>query len=647
MAASVVLACLILAAGGPEIAPLVSPDKRIVVEADMPSWSVSLDGHRLFEGNQLALDVNGDGDILNGAKVVSESVRTVNKRIRVLFGRASQADDHYSERRFALEGKYKRRFDVVFRVYNDAVAVRYEVAKLRNETKIVVQDEATSFHPVGGPTAYVQYLENYTTSHEHTVDVVPFEQVKEGNLLDTPLTLQFPHATAALTEANLRRYAGMGLHRTGDRLVSDLTPRPDGTKAVVTDKLVTPWRVILLADNPGKFLESNTLYCLADPNEIGDTSWIKPGKMTWPWWNGNVVKDGKPEPPIFSLEAQKHYIDFAAGNNIRYHSTIADNTDTPWYHQYSQGVTPSESTDVTRVGEGLDLPAIKQYADSKGVKLWTWVHSGALRGHVEEAFAAFEKMGWAGMMVDFFDHDDQDTVEFAEDILRAAAKHHILIHFHGIWKPTGLERTFPNLMNHEGALNQEYMKWSDLVTPSHILKLLFTRMVAGPMDFHSGGFRAVRPQDFKINFVSPNVLGTRAFMLASYVCFDNPNPMVADYPDAYRDQAGFEVIRQVPTYWDETRVLLAEPGKLLVTARRKGKDWWIAGMSAGPARKVRVKQTFLGDGKYHGFFWTDPPSTTTDPNIVCPEEEDTKKDETHEYDIGTDGGFVVHLVLKR
>lgn len=643
MVASVVALFLMSADGWSAKLNLDSPDGRLHVETDVPNWSVSYDGHNLFRGNQLGLILKGEGDLLSGVKVIKTATRKSDQKIKVLFGRASDAADRFNELRLNLESSQGRRFDAIFRCYEDAVAVRYEVAKLKNEAKIVVQDERTTFNPVGEPTAYVQYLESYTTSHEHTVDVAPFGSIKADKLLDTPLTLQFPTATVAITEAALRHYAGMGLHKTGDALVSDLTPRPDGSKVVSEGKLVTPWRVILIGDKPGKLLESNTLYCLNDSSAIGDTQWIHPGKMTWPWWNGNVVKDGKPVPPIFSLEAQKLYIDFAAASGIPYHSTIANNTDTPWYQQDNKGVTPGPTTDVTRVRPDLDLSAIKRYADGKGVKLWTWVHSRALRGRVNEAFAVFEKLGWSGMMVDFLDHDDQDIVEFAEQVLAAAAKHHILIHFHGIWKPTGLQRTFPNLMNHEGALNQEYMKWSDRVTPSHTLKLLFTRMIAGPMDYHSGGFRAVRKEDFKVQFVAPLVEGTRAFMLASYVCFDNPNPMVADYPDAYKDQPGFEVLKTVPTYWDETRVLMAEPGMLLVTARRKGKEWWVAGMSAGPARTIEVPLSILQTGAHGATIWLDDTNPGANPNSVTTKDIPLSSRGSLAVALATDGGFVAHV----
>ena len=375
----------------------------------------------------------------------------------------------------------------------------------------------------------------------------------------------------------------------------------------------TPWRVALIGDRPGALLESNTLYCLNEPSAIGDTSWIRPGKITFSWWNGDVY-DGKRGEPILSLGMQKRYIDFAARNGIAYHSVIADETVTPWYHQSNPGVVPGPDTDVTTPRADLDLAGIRQYAAAKGVRLWTWVHQGALRGRVEEAFSAFEKIGWSGMMVDFFDHDDQETVEFAEEILKSAAQHHVAIHFHGIWKPTGMQRTYPNLMNHEGALNLEYLKWSNRCTPEHNLLLTFTRLIAGPMDYHLGGFRAVTRAAFTPHNIAPNVLGTRCHHLAMYVCYDNPNPMVADYPTAYEGEPGFDFLKGVPTWWDETRVLVGDVGQMLVTARRRGATWYLGGMSAKRAHDLDLPLGFLGKGRYSATVWGDAPTAESDPN---------------------------------
>ena len=409
----------------------------------------------------------------------------------------------------------------------------------------------------------------------------------------------------------------------------------------------TPWRVVLIADRPGVLLESETIYCLNDPSLITDTSWIKPGKITFSWWNGDVY-DGHPGQPILSLDMARKYIDFCARNGISTHSlTSTETTVTPWYQQSKPGVEPGPDTDVTKPRSGFDLEAIRAYADSKQVRLWTWVHQHALRGRVEEAFAAFEQLGWSGMMVDFFDHDDQESIEFAESILQAAARHRILIHFHGVWKPTGWQRTYPNLMNHEGALNLEYLKWSDLCTPEHNLMMAFTRLIAGPMDYHLGGFRAVPRAQFKPRNVAPNVLGTRCHMLAMYVCFDNPNPMVADYPTAYEGQPGFDFIQLVPTWWDETRVVASKVGELLVTARRSGTTWYLGGMSAKGPRELALPLSFLGAGRFKARIWKDAADAESDPNQISTETLNLSFKGTLKLHLALDGGFVAELAHAR
>lgn len=246
-------------------------------------------------------------------------------------------------------------------------------------------------------------------------------------------------------------------------------------------------------------------------------------------------------------------------------------------------------------------------------------------------------------MVDFFDHDDQESVEHAEAILQAAAQHHIQIHFHGIWKATGWQRTYPNLMNHEGALNLEYLKWSDRCTPQHDLMMAYTRLVAGPMDYHLGGFRSVPRAEFQPRNIAPNVLGTRCHQLGLYVCYDNPNPMVADYPTAYEGQPGFAFLQLVPTWWDETRVLAGKIGEMLVSARRKGKVWYIGGIAAGPARDLELPLSFLSRGSYQVKVWKDAPDADTEPNHLKTEVlRLTAKDPLH-VRFNLDGGFVSQL----
>lgn len=635
---------------------LHSPDGRLGVQITLPPpgstqaprWSATFRGKPILSDCRLSLEVADAGELLAGVRVRSEQSRFADERVRVLFGKAAVARDHYQETRLSLENQQHRRVDVVFRCYDDAIAFRYEIPNQQGKERVTVTEEGTSFALPGNPRAHVQYLENYQTSHEHNVTTTHYQDLKAETLMDMPALFAWEDGTnLAITEAALRHYAGMSLLRpagTGGRsdLACRLTPRPDGTKVVRNLPVETPWRVVMVSDRVGAFLESNVVYCLNAPSVVKDTAWIKPGKMTWNWWNGYLY-DSKPEGPNLSLPEVRKYIDFCARHGILYHSVIADESDTPWYRQTRKGIAPGPDTDATQPRADLDLQGIRSYAESKGVRLWTWVHQAALRGRVEEAFAAYEKLGWSGMMVDFFDHDDQDTVEHAEAILEAAARHHILIHFHGIWKATGWQRTYPNLMNHEGALNLEYLKWSDRCTPEHNLLLAFTRLVAGPMDYHLGGFRAVTRAEFKPHKTAPNVLGTRGHHLAMYVCFDNPNPMVCDYPAAYEGQPGFEFLTAVPTWWDETRVLVGEVGEALVTARRRDRTWYVGAMAAKRARDLELPLSFLGPEKYTAKVWKDAVDSETNPNHLATESFPVTSVEKLRVRVALDGGFVAQF----
>lgn len=670
-----------------DIRTLSSPDGRIRVTIEVPGgkqkprWSATFQERPVLANCELGIEVAGaqGGDLMAGARIVAAKKRVIDERVRVPFGKSEWAHNHFNEHHLILEtstlgAPTGLRTDVIFRCYDDAIAVRYEIHSDGRETPLTIVDETTSFQPVltgrlapppqpGQPLsnvitpvreaqAFVQYLENYKTSHEHVVVPTPYRDIRKGALLDLPLTFSWSDGTCvAITEAALRNYAGMALMRDedSDALVCKLTPRADGTKVVRSQPLVmqspqlkTPWRVVLIGDRPGALLESQTIHCLNEPNSIGDTSWIKPGKLTFHWWNGDVY-DGKPGDPMLSFEMSKKYIDFCAANGIEFHGiSSTEGTTDPWYRQSKKGTVPGPDTDVTRPRAGFELERIRNYADSKGVRLWTWVHQAALRGKLEEAFAAFEKMGWAGMMVDFFDHDDQETVEFAEEVVKAAARHKIMVHLHGIWKPTGLERTYPNLMNHEGALNLEYLKWTNLCTPEHTLMMAFTRQIAGPTDYHLGGFRAVPRSEFKSRHVAPNVLGTRCHQLALYVCFDNPTPMVADYPTAYIDQPGFDFLKTVPTWWDETKVLRGDIGEVLVTARRKGNTWYVGGLSAKGPRNLTVPLKFLGAGEYEATVWRD--AAGPDPNALVKETSKVVSSEELKVRVGVDGGFVARFM---
>lgn len=626
---------------------LRSPDRRLVVTLNVPSadrgaaprWSASLDGRPLLTDCRLGWrEENGD-EPFTGAQVTAVNRARRDARISVLFGKADHAFDRAEELSLTLQRDGASPVRLVFRCYDDAVAFRYEALATEGHDALRIAAELTSFGLVESPTVYTSFLENFRTSHEYPVREVAFDDLPVGQLLDTPLTAAYLGGPfLSITEAALLRYAGMSLRRdeTSGQLIAALSPSDDGIAVESTLPMLTPWRVVLIGDTPGALLESQTLYCLNEAPDF-DPSWIRPGKMTWPWWN-HYHFEAEPAEPILSLAASRRHIDWCVENGIAFHAIVADETDTPWYRQSRRGLFPGPDTDATQVREDLDLAAIRAYADERDVRLWTWVFQTAIRGRVEEAFTAFERFGWDGIMVDFLDRDDQATVEFAEEVLRAAARHRMLVHFHGMYKPTGWQRTFPHLMNHEGSLNLEYLKWTALCTPEHTLRVAFTRLVAGPMDYHLGGFRAVLRSDFVPKNAAPNVLGSRGHQLAMYVVFDNPAPMVADYPAAYRDQPGFDFLREVPTWWDETQVLDAEIGRLLLTARRKGVEWWLGGLAAGATRDLEVPLTFLGTGGFMLRLWRDGDEVASDPNQLFIEERRVEAGDTLRVRVGADGG---------
>jgi alpha-glucosidase len=280
-----------------------------------------------------------------------------------------------------------------------------------------------------------------------------------------------------------------------------------------------------------------------------------------------------------------------------------------------------------------------------------WMHSRAAKAHMKTAFPLYEKWGIEGVMVDFFEHDDQETVNFVRQLVALAARHHLTVTLHNIYKPTGLERTYPNLLSVEGVLNAEWNKWGDQnsrgSTPKHQLTVPFTRMLAGPMDFHSGGFRSVRPAEFRPRNVAPMVMGTRCHQLALYVVYENYLPMVADYPAAYRKQPGLDFLVQVPTFWDETRVLNAAVGEFITVARRRGKAWYVGTMAAGGARELSISLKFLGPGKYTAEVWADDRDALDQPSKLVFRQSEVTSADTIKAALAPSGGHILRLTPAR
>jgi alpha-glucosidase len=394
-----------------------------------------------------------------------------------------------------------------------------------------------------------------------------------------------------------------------EALTSKLSPMPgrkDGAKVLGTCPHVSPWRMLMIADNPGRLIESNLVFHLSDPSAIKDISWIKPGKTIFPWWNHYVLEGVDFEPGV-NTATMKHYIDFCAEQSIPYHTL--DGLDIAWY---GGPINPKGMTDVTRAASAIDLPEVLRHATAKGVRLRLWMHWKALKPQLDEAFRQYEQWGIEGVMIDFMDRDDQEMVRWYYEVAEKAAKHHLTVTWHGAYKPTGMERTWPNVLTYEAALNQEYNKWQPPgvkgTPPEHNLDIAFVRMLAGPLDYHQGGMRNVLPEHYRFRDVAPPVQGTRGHQLAMYVVYQNHLPMMADYPQAYRAQPELQFLVQIPATWDETRVPYAELGQCLVVARRKGDSWYLGGMTAAMERKLDLPLDFLGNGSFKAEAYFDDPA---------------------------------------
>jgi alpha-glucosidase len=599
---------------------LTSPDKNIIfsfqIQHGQAVYNISYKNKLIVNNSRLSLNFT-DGDFENDLRINTSVYKDAIEAYELVVGKTKSVHDYYKQVTIQLQqASTQRLINFVVRAFNDGVAFRYEFQKGAGTDSFALTDEHTTFNLSDNPTVHALLLPNYTTSHEGFYTALPLSDIKEDTLMDMPALFEFPdHIFLAITEAALLDYAGMYLSKHNGLLVSKLSPLPRQTAIKVkgTTPHKSPWRVLMISDRIGALIESNIITDLNEPCEIKDVSWLKPGKTTFPWWNGNVTPDTLNAPGNNFVTAQ-YYIDFCARNNLEYHSVVEYGLH-QWYMDDGVGFQPGPHADVTTPVPGLDMKQICDYAATKGVGIRVWVHFYALYPKLDTAFAVFEKWGLKGMMVDYMDRDDQEMVNMQTEILRKAAAHHLHIQFHGAYKSTGLSRTYPNEFTREGTLNYETNKWDpEGLSPDHDINMPFTRMLAGTTDYHLGGFRAVPKEKFKTQYTRPLMLGTRCHMLAMYVVLENYLQMVCDYPAAYEGEPGFEFIKEIPTTWDETKVLNAEVGKYITMARRKNNDWYVGTITDHEERQLSIPLNFLDDGNYTAEIYTDAADVKENPD---------------------------------
>lgn len=635
---------------------LHSPDGKIRFSLRLtdscPTYSVWYANTPLIVASPLTLVFRESGNGANGSvfgprlKIAFNPIyRESHDEYKLPIGKNSSVNDRFNEYNIALEepGTRHHRANLVIRLYNDGIAFHWLFPEQPNWKSYELLAENTGFRLAGDPLVQASFLPNYTSSHEGRYTRLPLSAVKDDSLMDTPVFIEFPNNIyMAITEARLVDHAGMYLVKDHGLLRSELSPLPGDTirvKATLPHR--TPWRVLFIGPRPGAFLESNLLTDLNDSCAIKDISWLHPGKTDFHWWNGDIVPDTT-FPPGINFETNQYYIDFCARNHIDYHTVIGYGG-IAWYTNDGDSYQPGPHSDPSQPIPGLDMKKICDYAASKGVGVRVWVHWQALWPHIDETFKKFESWGVKGMMVDFLNRDDQQMVNIQTTILRKAAEHHLHIQFHGAYKPTGLNRTWPNELTREGTLNYENDKWGNPITPDDDINVVFNRLIAGSTDYHLGGFRAITPEKYVAHYTHPLVLATRCHMLAMYIILENYLPMVADDPAAYEDAPGFDFIKSVPSTWDETRVPFAIPARWVAIARRNKDSWWIGAINGSTPHDTTISLNFLPPGKYEATIYSDAPDVTTDPNDLTRTTRIVQPTDSIHLSLTNGGGFAARL----
>jgi alpha-glucosidase len=633
---------------------ITSPDGRIRADvfldragetAAVPHYRVSFRGRDVVMASRLGVDL-ADGTTLGaGSTIESVETRTFRESYTQFPGKRSRSLDHGTEAVIAMRERAapSRRWEVVVRAYDDGIAFRYRFPAQEGWSRLEIAGERTAFRLPDGAVAHAAPMASFTTPHEVRYQKRPVAEFPKDWLVGLPLLVELPQTGwAALLEAELVDYAGLYVRRDATKvgsLACRLSPLPAEPKIAVRAALPheSPWRVVMIADKLERFVESDLVQNLNAPCAIGDTSWIKPGKTTFPWWNG-FHEENVPFKMGLNTATARYYIDFCAEAGIPYHSLDGlDNV--AWY---GGPIVPYRGAGITEGIAGLDLREVIRYASSRGVKLRLWMNWRAAEAHMDRAFPLYREWGIEGVMIDFLDRDDQDIVNFVRRLLKTAAANRLTVTIHNTHEPTGLERSYPNLLTTEGVMNLEFDKWDPVgIPPEHELTAVFTRMLAGPMDFHQGSLRGVPVEQYRPRNAAPLVMGTPCRTLASYVVFLNHLPMVADYPSAYRGHPALPVLVKIPVTWDDTRCLSGKVGEAIVIARRKGDEWWVGAMTDRKSREAEVPLAFLGAGRVRAEIDRDDPGAKF---RMAQETREVGADDVIRIPMAPAGGLLIHLV---
>jgi len=577
---------------------IASPDGRIELTVEVArqlEYRISVDGVPLVTGSEIGLRLDDGTEVGRDATVVSGPRADVDRWLEpVVPEKSSRVRDRFASLRLDLGNGW----GLDLRVYDDAAAYRFRVDE---PGPLVVEAERLSVNFSGDPDLWFPTEESFLTHSERLYDRLRASQVEPGRMAGLPVLASWTAGPkVAIAEADLRSYPGLYLEGTGAPALTGVSPAYPATVEQLNDRTVRvtsrepylartegprtfPWRVFVVAHEDADLLRSTIVWRLATPLRIDDPSWIRPGQVAWDWWNALNLTGVDFEAGL-NTATYRYFVDFAADHGIEY--VILDEG---W----------SDPADLWAINPEIDLDELFRYAAGRGVGLIPWVVWKTLDDDLEAALDRFQGWGAAGVKVDFMQRDDQPMVEYYWRVAEKTARRHLLVDFHGAYKPTGLRRAYPNVLTREGVRGLENVKWSPQPAPEHDVTLPFIRMLAGPMDYTPGAMLNATEEQFKPVYDRPMSLGTRVHQMAMYVVFESPLQMLADSPSHYLHEpecTGFIV--GVPTVWDETRVLAAAVGDYVAVARRSGTSWFVGAMTDWDARDLSLDTGFLGGGSW-------------------------------------------------
>ena len=632
---------------------LSSPDGTLKVEISAGNELA----YQVMHGNDTILSHSNIGLVLENGTIVGKTPRIIGERRRKI--KDNIESPFYRFKEFVATGneldlKLKGGFGIIFRAYNEGVAYRFYTTQ---SSDIIIKEEQAEFNFKEDYTAYLPYTTNdkkpMAMAYQNVYDITPLSKA-QPKLAFLPVTVDCGSVKLTLLESDLEAYPGMFVQSQQGKygLKGVFAPYPAKTDfypwrkqeyvTETTDFISRsrgsrsyPWRVLAITEKDTDMPVNNLVYALASPNRIGDTSWIKTGKVAWDWWNDWNLK-GVPFKAGINMDTYKYYIDFASRNGLEF--IVLDEG---WYDP--------KSGDMLTVIPELDLPELIAYGKSKGVEIVLWTVFNVLDSQLEAACKKYADMGIKGFKVDFLDRDDQTAVEMVYRIAEMTARYKLTLDLHGIYKPTGINRTYPHIINFESVFGMEEVKWTDIKNnmPLYDVTFPYIRMMAGPVDYTPGAMRNATKADWRAMYYTPASMGTRCHQLAAYIVHDSPFTMLCDAPTNYlNEQECVDFIASLPVEVDSTFIASGELGKYIVTVRKKDVNWYIGGMTSWDERDVQLDFSFLPEGmSYTAVLFKDGVNANKQAEDYRKETIRIDKDSRLTLHLASGGGFAMKLEL--